>query len=159
MKKKNSVDSYIYKLLTAKDYSKRELHEKLKHKFTLTDGEIDEIISNLCEYGYIDDERLAKHIAEYKIRMLYGPKKIEEIFYKKGLDKYIDYIYQQFNSEMEAVKNSLIEKVKKRYSIKFQKNDLKLYEKLLQYLIRRGYDFNFSKNIVLEVLKDEGNLS
>jgi SOS response regulatory protein OraA/RecX len=159
MKKKDKIDSYIYKLLAAKDYSKRELCEKLKRKFEAADFEIDEIVSDLKNKGYIDDERLAKHIAEYKTKMLYGPKKIEEIFYRKGLKEYKAYIYEEFDKNTDFIKELLIEKIKKRYNALFYKNDLKLYEKLLQYLMNRGYDYDFSREIVLEVIKNESNLS
>lgn len=153
------VFSYVYKLLSNKDYSEKELVDKISKKFDLPSSQLNDILYDLKERGFIDDERLAKNIISYKLDLLYGPAKISEILYLKGLQNYQSYIFEYFDEKAESITLEIKEKVTKKYIILKRKKDLKVYEKLLRYLIGRGYDYNFSKKILMEVIKDEGNFS
>ncbi|MBZ4672445.1 RecX family transcriptional regulator [Deferribacterales bacterium Es71-Z0220] len=153
------VCSYLYKLLSHKDYSEKELVDKISKKFDLPRGQLDDILSDFRAKGFVNDERLAKNIISYKLDLLYGPAKISEILFLKGLQNYQNYIYEYFDEKVEAIIPVLKEKLSKKYIILSRKKDLKVYEKLLRYLIGRGYEYNFSKKIVMEVMKDEGNFS
>lgn len=153
------VYSYLYKLLSSKDYSEKELVDKISRKFDLPSSQLNVILSDLKARGFIDDERLAKNIISYKLDLLYGPAKISQILNLKGLQNYQSYIFEYFDEKAESITLDIKEKVTKKYIILKRKKDLKVYEKLLRYLIGRGYDYNFSKKILMEVIKDEGNLS
>lgn len=153
------IYSYLYKLLSSKDYSEKELVDKISRKFDLPSSQLNDILSDLKARGFIDDERLAKNIISYKIDLLYGPAKISEILHHKGLQNYQSYIFEYFDEKAESITFDIKEKVTEKYIILKRKKDLKVYEKLLRYLIGRGYDYNFSKKILMEVIKDEGNLS
>lgn len=153
------VYSYIYKLLSSKDYSEKELVDKISKKFDLSSSQLNDILSDLRARGFIDDERLAKNIISYKLDLLYGPAKISEILHHKGLQNYQSYIFEYFDEKAESITHDIKEKVTKKYVILKRKKDLKVYEKLLRYLIGRGYDYDFSKKILMEVIKDEGNIS
>jgi len=153
------ICSYIYRLLSQKDYSEKELVDKISKKFDLPRSQLSDILSDFRIKGFINDERLAKNIISYKTDLLYGPAKISEILYRKGLQNYQSYISEYFDEKAESIIPALKEKLTKKYIILNRKKDLKVYEKLLRYLIGRGYEYSFSKKIVMEVIKDEGNFS
>ncbi|UOD35311.1 RecX family transcriptional regulator [Deferribacteraceae bacterium V6Fe1] len=133
--------------------------DKISKKFDLPRGQLDDILADFRAKGFVNDERLAKNIISYKLDLLYGPAKISEILYLKGLHNYQSYIFEYFDEKAEAITLALKAKLTKKYIILNGKKDLKVYEKLLRYLIGRGYEYNFSKKIVMEVIKDEGDFS
>lgn len=159
MKTRQKIYSYLYKLISLKDYSEKELREKVKNKFKPEREILDEVIEEFKEKGFIDDLRLARNIISYKTDMLYGPAKIYEILYIKGLTDFKEMVYEYFDNHIEQIEESLKEKISKRYYVLSGKKDLKVYEKLLRYLIARGYDYGFSKKIVSEVMRNESDFS
>jgi len=159
MKTRQKIYSYLYKLISLKDYSEKELREKVKNKFRSEREILDEVIEEFKQKGFIDDLRLARNIISYKTDMLYGPAKISEILYIKGLNDFKEMVYEYFDNHIEQIEESLKEKISKRYYVLSGKKDLKVYEKLLRYLIARGYDYGFSKKIVSEVMRNESDFS
>jgi len=92
--------SYAIKLLGKKSYSKKELEEKLYKKFDKK--EVKNIISRLCFYKYIDDEKLARDILTTSFEKNRGFFYILATLKKREIpEKIISKIKEEFDFEKE----------------------------------------------------------
>lgn len=72
-------------LLRSKDYTKKQLIDKLRQG-AYPETIIEQAVSYVESYGYIDDERYAKNYIEYHMQDR-SRTRIEQDLYKKGIDK------------------------------------------------------------------------
>lgn len=151
--------NYALRLISRKDYSEKELKLKLCSKFPLDTAEVSDIFAKLKEYGYVDDNRVSKNFINYKSTAGYGKRRIKDGLYLKGLTEHLSEVDDYFIDNKEEIKAVILEKLTARYKILLSKNDPKIREKLLGFLIRRGYAYDESKEILKEVIKSESDLS
>ena len=116
---------------------------KTKELPLYTDQDIDEVITRLIKKGYLDDEKFAKfYIENRNTKKGISRKKLSMELEKKGISR--DIIESAFtNSE-----RSDIEEIQKIIAKKAKKYDA---EKLIAYLVRQGFDYQQSKDAVLEM--------
>lgn len=132
----NSAEDYALYLLGLKDYSRKEIEDKLKRK------EFDEsVISSVCDkleqYGYIDDERYAEHLIE-KYSAKAGEKKIRWELTRRGIDRSIIEEKLDLLSE-EDLQDSLYALFCKMYKGEETK------QKVFRSLASKGYEFESIK--------------
>jgi len=137
-----SALSKSYFLLSIRDYTERELLQKLRMKYKkseLVGVELKKVVNKLLELGYIDDYNYAKSYIERKKSI--GRKKIEYELHIKGItSEIISTIYSKENfgkDEKVQIENQL-HKVKNREK-----------DKQIAYFMRKG----FKLSDILEVLK------
>ncbi len=81
----SSLRDYAVSSLARKQYSKREMKEKLLRK-NPNEKAVFAVIQSLERYGLLDDESYAKDYKEERENALYGKKRIlEELQFKKGI--------------------------------------------------------------------------
>lgn len=149
-------------LLGDKDYCSGELYEKLKKNYS--DETCEKVISDMIEFGYLDDERYAHKYAEYLIRKKkHGVYKVRFEMKKKGISKELtDSVLAEYESEDYA--DELCELIRKKYSDKLSEPES--LKKVMNALARRGYSFSEIKKAVRaveqsaldELFYDEENL-
>jgi regulatory protein len=125
------VLSYLYKLITKKDYTEYEIRVKLYNKFKLEDVEINEIINKLKKENLIDDLRYAKIYIEHKLHKGYGPLYIIEDIKKRGInidEKFINNILDTLDINLKDIINNLL-----------AKKHINTVEKKYAFLQRRGF--------------------
>ena len=135
---------YALKILGVKDYFTAEIRNKVESRFGAEDAET--TIKKLLEYGYLNDERVAKSYISYKLRSGYGVYYIKNKLFQRGYDADIAEIEQVCFSEGINVEE-LIEKLAEKY--KNLKGDAdKNFLKCVTFLINRGYPSDFCFKIL-----------
>ena len=141
------LDKLKTKVLKYIMYKKRTENE-VRRKFSEEDQNIlDNVIENLKEIGYINDENyIERAISEFiNIRNL----SLKELKYKllsKGLDKDLidDYFYKNSDKleeyEINSAKNIIIKKINGKEE-----------QDLIQYLLKKGYKSDLVKLAIKEV--------
>lgn len=73
------------RLLTAREYARRELYLKLTKKFTSTAAR--EAVKRCAKEGWQSDERCAQMLLRHMELKLYGPVKLQQEAVKRGLSE------------------------------------------------------------------------
>ena len=134
--------------ILSRPHSVRETRDYLKKKqfdkkeYGITDEDIEKVIVKLEEKNYLND----KNFAEYYIENRFQKKGISEKRLKLELSK------KGINPEIielafGAVPRDETAEIKKVIAKKRRKYD---DEKLIQYLVRQGFDYQLSKTLVAE---------
>ena len=98
------------------------------------------IISRLFEKGYLDDQKFAEYYVENRfIKKGISQKRLKMELIKKGIsNNIIEQVLNKRNDEEEIKK--IINKKRKKYDD----------DKLIQYLVRQGFDYQLARTLVLE---------
>ena len=124
-----------------KDYLKKKQFDK--KDYGITDEDIKKVITKLEEKKYLDDENFAKYYIENRFQKKgISRKRLELELSKKGISP--ETIEQAFG----ATSRDEVEEIKKVIAKKRQKYD---DDKLIQYLVRQGFDYQLSKTLVAEM--------
>ncbi|WP_102399981.1 recombination regulator RecX [Haloimpatiens massiliensis] len=152
--------NYALKVIEKTYKTEKEIRDKL-YKKEYGDKAIDRIISFLKEYKFLDDYKYAEAFIKERIRK-YGKNKIKFDLMKKGIEE--DLIIEKFSDisyEKEYDSAYTLGEGKYKILIKSEKeigkNISKIYKKICDFLIRRGFDYNIV-NSVIEQLKSSQNL-
>ncbi len=147
--------AYFY--LKFRPRTEKELRQYLEKKIAKTafsQKDIDAVIEKLKEQDLINDK---KFIDLYvKDRVALKPKGIRVLkkeLMVKGISPQLieEYFSQNQINEEELVKKILEKKLDRLKNLDYQKK----YEKLLSFLIRRGFDYQVAKKTIEELLKKE----
>lgn len=140
----------VYRLLSFRDRSEKEIRDFLKKK---TEN-IDEIIEELKEQRFIDDEKFAKAWVESRRRSKKkGAIAIKQELWQKGIDREtIDSIMYQVSSikgEEEVAEEALEKKLRLWRNL----SGMELRKKATDFLMRRGFEYEVAKQVVEKLLK------
>lgn len=136
----HSIREACLRYLSRRDHSSIELKKKLRKKdFSGTNIEI--VINDLIDRGWIDDAKFARSFALEKAEMnKWGPNKIRAHLFKKGLQKKIiersiEYAFENLQPQKICVDLAL----KKRKRFKRETNIFKREQKIYRFLAGRGF--------------------
>lgn len=126
---------YAVWLLEKRDYSEKELFKKISGKYS--EKEAAEAVAKMIDFGYVDDRKYARRLAE-KYFASYGKKRVSEELYKRGIDREIAAvaIEETYNRETTAEKISALIKIKTKGNFP---EDRKERDKLFAFLCRKGF--------------------
>jgi regulatory protein len=150
-----SAYEYALNLLTARQYTSRNLRRKLVQKgFPANDA--DETIDRLAANGILDDARYAAQFARGK---LLGPgvskRRIRQQLYQRGIggevaDPAIDAVIEDEAIDLDAV----VEKdARKKLASLGALEPLVVKRRLYAHLARRGYNIDEINRVMKKVLK------
>ena len=150
-----SAYEYALNLLTARQYTSRNLRRKIVQKgFPATDA--DETIARLTANGILDDSRYAAQFARGK---LLGPgaskRRIRQQLYQRGIvgevaDPAIDAVIEDEEIDLDAV----VEKdARKKLASLGALEPLVVKRRLYAHLARRGYNIDEINRVMKKVLK------
>ena len=115
-----------------------KIHTKLLPE--ISDENIEKVFATLKSRGYLDDEKFVKFYLENRfVKKGISQKRLKMELLKKGIN---EKTITKFFSETPRDES---EEIKKVIQKKRQKYD---DEKLIQYLVRQGFDFELSRNLV-----------
>lgn len=129
-----------------------EVRDKL-YSFGLFKVEVDEVISNMIEENYLNEERFARQFAGGKFRMKqWGRKKIQYELQQKGVNKInIKLGLKEIDEkDYEAVLQKLA--LKKWTELKGQ-HYLTRQAKTNAYLLQKGYEQALISSVISELVK------
>lgn len=129
-------------LLGGKDYSRRALYEKLREHYS--EESCEEAVRQMCEYGYLDDERYAKRLARQYIEgRKYGKKRARLMLLQKGFERETVDEALSLYSEDEMTEE-LADLIERKYADRLFLDGLegrKEAQKVIAALARRGYGY------------------
>ncbi|GAB6071706.1 regulatory protein RecX [Venenivibrio stagnispumantis] len=135
-----NIKKYAIILLSKRDYFEKELKEKL-YKKGYSKEEIDNVIKELKEEGYINDEKLLNRYKELSLQKGYSTLKLKKKLYQKTE------ITQNLSEEEELLSAlNLLEK-----SFKKEKN----FINVVKFLKNRGFSWNTIQKAVKKFLDGE----
>jgi len=131
------TEKQIYDKLIQKDYDK---------------ASINKVLDFLKEYKLLDDEKYAKAYIKEKIKEQ-GKNKIKYALISRGISEEI--IQENLSLVDGEEKQSAMNLGEKKYNILIKRDDdpKKIYKKLGDYLITRGYNFQTVKIVLNKILK------
>ena len=130
------------KLLAAKQRSVEELREKLSTTRGATRPVIDEVITRLREYGYLDDAKFAQSYASLRLRERpLGRRRLQRDLWLKKIDKQtaetaLDEVFES-TPEEELIERAIAKRIRLRGKPKNREDAKKLFD----HLIRQGFEF------------------
>ncbi|MEA2086940.1 MAG: regulatory protein RecX [Candidatus Caldatribacteriota bacterium] len=142
---------YLLRLLSRRIYSRYEISGKLKNK-GYPENIIADLISWLEDNNYINDELFAEMWAQFRLQNKpIGRYKLNQELRIKGvkqdiIQKVIDKTYKEMN-ELTLARNIIKEKI----VVSKIKNIRVDPKKIYNFLIRRGFSTEISKNICNEL--------
>ncbi len=136
-------------LLGGKDYSKKELMDKLLKNYSRENCE--KAVAQMEEYGYLDDERYAKKLARQYIEVRkYGKSRAKMMMIQKGLGSALaDEALEQYTSN--DMIDEIVSIIEKKYYDRLFEEGLegrKEMQKVMAALARRGYGYEDIKSAV-----------
>jgi regulatory protein len=151
-KKIGDARDYSLMLISARQYSEKQLAEKLIKKGFSTE-DTGRAVKKLKEYGYLDDLSFAERLIENGKRRLIGKIKLNYELYKKGIGKSLaeELIEKCYPAEEERLIAVKAMDKKKVSLIKYRENELIFKKKLYDFLQSRG----FSSGIIEGILNSE----
>ena len=130
------------KLLAAKQRSVEELREKLSTTRGATRPVIDEVITRLREYGFLDDAKFAQIYASLRLRERpLGRRRLQRDLWLKKIDKQtaetaLDEVFES-TPEEELIERAIAKRIRLRGKPKTREDAKKLFD----HLIRQGFEF------------------
>jgi regulatory protein len=130
-------------LLAARPLSVAELSELLLKGRNTIKSVVEEALTRLSEYGYLDDRRFAVGFASFKVRQKpVGRQRLKRDLALKKVDRAVadealELVFSEFSEE--DLINKAIEKHNRLRGRPVSRNDAK---KLFDYLLRRGFPFD-----------------
>ncbi len=149
LKQMDSLKTKVLKYVLYKKRTESEIREKFSEE---DENLLDDVIENLREQNYINDEAyIEKSIQEYIALKNLSIKEVSYKLLQKGIKKSLvdDYIYKHKESMLEYEIQSAMNILRKKIS-KMEMEDAK------NYLYKKGY-MSESINIAIDELEDEGN--
>lgn len=136
-------------LLGGKDYSKKELLDKLLRNYSRETCE--KAVAQMEEYGYLNDERYAKKLARQYIEVRkYGKSRAKMMMIQKGLGSALaDEALEQYTSD--DMIDEIVSIIEKKYYDRLFEEGLegrKEMQKVMAALARRGYGYEDIKSAV-----------
>ena len=138
-------------------HSERELFIKLKSK-SYDERLIKIVLNDLREKSFIDDNVFANHFIEEKLKKKsWGKNKIRAALFSKGVSgSIIDEAIQAFDSEEDQNETALTLANKKYNSlIKRETDNRKIKQKIISFLLSRGFDYEISAEVVSKIIKQD----
>lgn len=143
--------------LARRAHTEKELFLKLKAK-SYNEGLIKAVIKELHDLSFLDDKEFAtQFVNEKSLRKKWGKQKIKSALINKGINyKIIDEVLSENNLdklEAEQIKDLAL----KKYSLlkKREKDQKKMMQKLISFLISKGYSYELATEAVRQITKSE----
>lgn len=135
-----AIREACFRYLSRRDHSSSELKQKVVKKgYSKTD--IDQVVQNLADKGYLNDESFATKFVEEKTKLnQWGPKKIRSHLYKKGIDrKIIENVLSQQTDDLQQQQICVDLVLKRKRHFLREEDAYKRKQKIYRYLAGRGF--------------------
>lgn len=150
LKAKNSA----FRIIEKSYKTEKDIRERLSKK-GYDDHTIKKVIDFFNEYDFIDDKKYAQAYIKEKIK-LQGRNKIKYSLLNKGIkEDIINEIFYNIIDESKEIDSAKVLALKKYNILCKRETDLyKIKNKLYQYLLGRGFNYDIAKKAVEELMLD-----
>jgi len=144
------------KLLSAKQRSVEELRERLLAARGADKTNVDEVITRLREYGYLDDAKFAQNYASLRLRERpVGRRRLERDLWLKKVDKQtagiaLDEVFDA-TPEEDLIDRAIARRIRLRGKPKTREEAKKLFD----HLLRQGFEFELVGERVRALAKND----
>ena len=116
--------------------------KRFQKNLDYTDADIEEIIGRLVAKNYLNDRHFAEWFIENRfVKKGVSPRRLEQELAKKGIDRtLIDELLSNSTRDEASEIKKVIAKKSNKYNA----------EKLLAYLVRQGFSYDLSKELIAE---------
>lgn len=138
-------------------HSERELLIKLKSK-SYDERLIKIVLNEMKVNSFINDQIFATHFVEEKLnKKHWGKNKVRASLFSKGVSaSIIDEVFQSLGSAVDQDGVALELATKKYVNLKSRETDLrKLKQKLISFLLSRGFDYETASGAVNKIIKQD----
>ncbi|WP_416149022.1 recombination regulator RecX [Salipaludibacillus sp. HK11] len=157
LKEKDDVNKAMQKVLNYLSYRMRSEDEVTRYlkDLEIEEEDINNIVERLYELQFIDDQRFAEAFVRTKRDTgKKGPMVIEQELYQKGVSKLIiASALEQYPEELQF--DHAIKMVEKKQSSYKNESMKKKQQKLMQFVIQRGYSQTIAGKAVMEASIEE----
>ena len=130
--------------------TEKEIRDKLLNK-EFDEETVEKTINFLKEYTFIDDLKFTKMYVKDRIRTQ-GRNKIKYALIQKGVNKYlVDEVLEELDRNDEEERALLICEKKYLTICKREDDDFKIKNKLIRYMLGRGYEYEVARNVVSKI--------
>lgn len=139
-------------LLKTKDYTKRQLEDKLKQG-EYPEEIIAQAIAYVESYGYVNDRKYARDYIAYHIQDK-SRKRIENDLARKGIEREaINTAFEELEEEgIEMDETAMIQKILMKKNFRVQDTTYEERQKMCAFLYRKGFHTNaISKALLLDI--------
>ncbi len=137
-------NSAIYSL-AMREHSRKELYQKLQKKEYIEGVDVDQLLDELEEKDYLNEQRFAESFVRYRASRGQGSIKISSELYVRGIDRNL--ITQTLESSEINWFDLAIEQMVKKFG-KSKSVDFKEKAKRMRFLFGRGFNSEIIRNIV-----------
>lgn len=144
-------------ILSKADQSESKIRKKLSDDFE--EDTIEDVLEFLRKYNFVNDELLAQKIVNTNLNLnKCGRNKIKQNLYNKGIDREtISEAISEIDND-EEFENAMY-LAKKRYERVKNEDKRKIYQKISQHLVYKGFNYDIIKRVLSRILDvDEYNL-
>ncbi len=141
--------------LARRMHTKSEMYKKLIKKEYATEI-CEKTIEALIELGYINDSDYAERYTKDAINLKkHGINRIKRDLKQKGID---DEIIDQTISELDIDNSEILAKLVEQKAEKLDLNDIKQKNRLIGFLLRRGYKYDEIFSAIREYGDNKGEI-
>ncbi|AFH49042.1 Regulatory protein [Ignavibacterium album JCM 16511] len=151
------IKQKAFRLLQRRIHTAKELHTKLRQKFS-DEALIKRCISDLRQKGFLNDKEFALAFVEEKQKSKkWSRTRLKSEMIKRGIPNDIisDVLNETFKPEKEVQLAKEIAEKKYKQLIRKEGDKRKLFQKMIMYLQSKGYDYELSSDIVRKILSIE----
>jgi regulatory protein len=148
------IKQAAFRIIGRRPHSKKELSLKL-YKKGYEKELIEETLKNLSENNYLDDFKFALQFTDEKSRKLWGKIKLKTELIKKGISsEIIERILNEKFSEDDNL-SSALQLAERKLSLLSERNvpENKIQNKIISYLLSKGYEYETAKRTVDLLIK------
>ncbi|NLZ35781.1 Regulatory protein RecX [Clostridium sp. N3C] len=147
MKAKNAALKYIERTYK----TEKEMKDKLINK-GYDEATIKRVIIFLKEYNFLDDRKYAELYIKTKQKNA-GKNKIKIDLLKKGVShSVIESVTENLTSDSEEESARVLAEKKHKTIIKRERDKRKVYEKLIRFLVSKGFTWELSKSVINKLM-------
>ncbi len=142
--------------LAKRIHSKRELEIKLRKK-NYEKELIDDVLNELLAKGLIDDAAFANQFTDEKInRKKWGLLKVKSELFKKGIAaEVVEDVLKEYSDSENQISNALsLAEKKLNIILKRESDKKKLKQKIIAYLVSRGFSYNVALETIQKLITD-----
>lgn len=153
MGKKVTPKSYILYMLSRREYSKKELYDKMIEKVYFEKDDIEKALKWAEEYNYLSDEKFAESNINYKLHHK-GNNQIRFLLKDKGIsDEIIEEALSKSVGESDRAIKTLLKY--RNSKIKDKEIDMKIKDKAFRFMASRGFSYNNIKDAWDTIFSEE----